>query len=197
MIPYLVDLEVVFNFGEVKEMEELRSLTLSLNNSRQFKPLKALADMISPELYARLLKVKPFEDSLFLEELSYRTRVYVITNLPKVDAKSLLLRSNLDVFVQDVISAEEVGKFLPAREILEFGVRRANSVVGATTFLTASLPYALPSRELGMRVVLLRRNYRVPESLGIIQVPSLGRLAEITAQQRVDGTMGDSALRCT
>ncbi|MEM3347497.1 MAG: HAD family hydrolase [Metallosphaera sp.] len=194
MIAYLVDLDVVFDFSTIKEMAELRKVTVSLSGVRYY-PIEKLMKPILKD-HDLLKEVEPFPDSLYLEDLSYRTRLFLVTDLPKLLAKTLLMKHNLDVFVQDVISSEDANAYLPSKQFFDFSAKRANTVLGVTNFVTSNLEYALPA-SLMMRVTLVRNDTYLPPDINILRKRDLISIAESLAQHKVDSTMGDSALRCT
>ncbi|BBL46836.1 MULTISPECIES: HAD family hydrolase [Metallosphaera] len=192
MIPYLIDVESVFDFSSVKGIDLYHEVASSIP---RYYPPKELANIVLGKL--DLASVKPYQDALFLEELNYRVRIFLVTNLPKLEIKSLLMRHNLDVFVQDVISPEDVNRYLPSQEIFSHATRRANTVLGVMNFVTPRVGFAIKARSLGLKVTLLRNKVTLPQDLGIGFKPDLVALAESVAQHKVDSTMGDSALRCT
>jgi len=149
----------------------------------------------------KLDKLEFFEDSLLLEELNYRARIYVVTNLEKKIVEQFLVKNNLDVFVQDVISAEDIKRYKPSQEFFEYLAKRANTVKGAITLISSSPQDIIVAKSLGLKTYWLNRysmEYPFPANLqpdNIIK--TITTLAESTAQHKVDSSMGDSALRCT
>ncbi|AWR96144.1 HAD family hydrolase [Acidianus sulfidivorans JP7] len=187
MIPYVIDLDSIF---DLSSMEVYRLLTSSL--PKYYPPRDLLRTVIKD---FDVSKFKPFPDSQYLEELSYRTRIYVVTNLPKIEAKSLLLRYNLDVFVQDVISPEDTNRFFPSKDSLLYISKKAHSLLGSITFITPHIDYAILISNL-MRTILIRNTIELPKDIKVEIRKNLIELAEITAQHKVDPGMGDSAIRC-
>lgn len=192
MIPYLIDVESVFDFSSVKGIDLYNEIASSVP---RYYPPKELIKIVIGTL--DLSSVKPYPDALFLEELNYRARIFLITNLPKLETKSLLMKYNLDVFVQDVISPEDVNRYHPSQEMFSHAAKRANTVMGVMNFVTSRVGYAIKARSLGMKVTLLRNQVNLPQDLGIGFKRDLISLAESMAQHKVDSSMGDSALRCT
>ncbi|MBP1358094.1 MAG: HAD hydrolase-like protein [Sulfolobus sp.] len=193
-----------FNFlGTLSKVPDLKVYMESqcvLNTytlSRVYVPFSSL-------LQAKGLKLDRLEmwnDALLLEELSYRARIYVITNLEKNVVAQFLARNNIDVFIQDVISAEEVKRYKPSQEFFELLVRRANTVKGAITVVSSNPHDVLMAKSLGFKAYWLNRyslEFPFPVNLQPDNViKSLSTIVESTAQHKVDSSMGDSALRCT
>ena len=148
-----------------------------------------------------LEKLELFEDALLLEELSYRGRIYIVTNLEKKFVKHFLIKNNLDVFVQDVISAEDIKRYKPSQEFFDYLAKKANTVKGAITLISSNPQDIIVAKSLGLKTYWLNRysvEYLFPANLqpdSIIK--TITALAESTAQHKVDSSMGDSALRCT
>lgn len=142
-----------------------------------------------------------WEDSLFLEELSYRARIYVVTNFPELFVREFLVRNNLDAFIQGVISSERVGVLKPSREFFERASKLANAVPKAVTLVSSNPADVIVAKQFGMKAYWLNRSgsaYPFPQGLAPDRVIStLRSVAEMTAGHKVDSTMGDSALRCT
>ncbi|AKA72993.1 HAD family hydrolase [Saccharolobus solfataricus] len=190
MIPYVIDLDAIFDLSSI---EIYRLLTSSLSNVRYYPPKDLLKTVIND---FDISKFKPFPDSQYLEELNYRARIYVITNLPKIEAKLLLVRYNLDAFIQDVISPEDINRYFPSKEVLVLISRKTNSPLGSITFITPHIDYAILTSNLGMRTILIRNSISLPRDIRVEIRKSLVELAEITAQHKIDSEAGDSALRC-
>ncbi|WP_338598249.1 HAD family hydrolase [Sulfolobus tengchongensis] len=188
MITYLLDLASIF---DLSPLEVYNSITSSL--SRYYPPDK-LVKIVMDNFDIK--NIKPFPDFLYLDELSYRGRILVITNLPKIDVKIQLMRYNIDVFIQDVISPEDTGNYFPSREILTYISKRYNTSLATVAFITPNVEYALFTSSLGIRTILLikNKNSQLPK---VESRRSLKELVEITAQHNVDSLMGDSSLRCT
>ncbi|QKR00592.1 HAD family hydrolase [Metallosphaera tengchongensis] len=194
MNPILLDLDSIIDFSSVQGIQEYRSLTFSLSLVSKYYPVSQLVKEV---LKGSLTEAKPYPDSLTLEELGYRSRILVVTNLPKMEGKRLLMRYNLDAFVQDLVSPEDVNRFFPSKEFLDFSARKLNSVRGIMTLITPHVDQAIVARAQGLRVILLRSKVSLPQDLGIGIRDDLTQVAESLAQHRVDSTMGDSSLRCT
>ncbi|QXJ31153.1 HAD family hydrolase [Saccharolobus shibatae] len=190
MIPYIIDLDAIFDLSSI---EIYRLITSSLSNVRYYPPKDLLKTVIGD---LDISKFKPYPDSQYLEELNYRARIYVVTNLPKIDAKSLLLRHNIDTFVQDVITPEDTNKYFPSKEVLMFISRKANSPLGSITFITPHIDYAIIISNMGVRAILIRNSISLPKDIKVEIRKNLIELVEITAQHKVESGMGDSALRC-
>lgn len=107
------------------------------------------------------------------------------------------MRYNLDVFVQDVISPDDAKSFMPSREFFTYSARRANSLPGIMNFTTTRINLAIHAKLHGLKVTVLREMINLPKDLSINFKPNLIALSESLVQQRVDSTMGDSALRCS
>ncbi|BCU70916.1 HAD family hydrolase [Stygiolobus caldivivus] len=182
-------------------VREIQCVINGYSLSRVYVSYSSILDTAYKEWRDKLIKSPLYEDSLFLEELSYRARIYIVTNLDKMSVKQLLVRNNLDVFVQDVISSEDVKRYKPSREFFEYVSKKVNSPI-PSIMLISSNPYdVLVAKSLNMKAHWLNRKGEVfifpsnlqPDSV----IKSIKSIAESTAQHKVDSSMGDSALRCS
>ncbi|MBB5253779.1 HAD family hydrolase [Sulfurisphaera ohwakuensis] len=181
----------------IKDINELQCVITTYTLAKVYVPYSVLLQAKG----VKLDKLEIYHDSLLLEEISYRARIFIITNLEKKFVKEFLLRNNIDVFVQDVISAEEIKRYKPSPEFFDYLAKRTNSVKGAITIISSNPHDIIVAKSMGFKAYWLNRSnlqYPFPANLQPDNIlKSITSLAESTAQHKVDSSMGDSALRCT
>ncbi|PVU75555.1 hypothetical protein DDW11_02275 [Sulfolobus sp. SCGC AB-777_G06] len=182
-------------------LKETQHVLNAYSLARVYVSYSVILDSLHKEWREKILRSPMYEDALFLEELSYRARLYVVTNLDKMLVKQILVRNNLDVFIQDVISADDVKRYKPSKEFFEYVGKRVNSPL-PSIMLVSSNPYdILVAKSLNMKAHWLNRKgeaFMFPSNLQPDSViKTVKSIAESTAQHKVDSSMGDSALRCT
>ncbi len=133
--------------------------------------------------------VSPHDDIYYLEELSYRGRIYIATNLPKKTAYSILNKFNVDAFISNVISAEEPKAFTNNPNYFNYLVKITNLKTGY--FVTANDFSISVAKSFGLKTIFLDRDGKKSS------INSLKKLVEITSKSYVDSKIGDSALRCS
>ncbi|MBW9140104.1 MAG: HAD family hydrolase [Candidatus Aramenus sp.] len=138
-------------------------------------------DYFDVDLDPRSVRAK--EDAYFLEELSYRGRIFLVTNVKKSTAMRVLARLNLDSFITRVVSAEEVKSFTTSPKFFDYFYKVTNARRG-TYFVTSNKLSLESARKAGLTVVYQEGNV-------------LRKLVEATSKKYVESKMGDSALRCT
>lgn len=181
----------------LSKINELQCILNTYSLAKVYVPFSSLLQAKG----IRIEKLEMFQDALLLEELSYRSRIFVISNFDKRTVKEFLLKNNIDVFVQDVISSEDIKKYKPSAEFFEYLAKKANTVKGGITIVSSNPQDIIVAKSLGFKTYWLNRSsmqYIFPVNLQPDNViKSITSLAERTAQHKVDSTMGDSALRCT
>ncbi|TRM73335.1 HAD family hydrolase [Sulfolobus sp. A20-N-F8] len=133
--------------------------------------------------------VTPYDDIYYLEELSYRGRIYIATNLPKKTAYDILNKFNIDAFISNVISAEEPKAFTNNPNYFNYLLKITNLKTGY--FITANDLSISVAKSFGLKTIFLDRDGKKSS------VNSLKKLVEITSKSYVDSKIGDSALRCS
>ncbi|BFH72266.1 HAD family hydrolase [Sulfurisphaera javensis] len=180
----------------IKQIYDLQCVLNTYTLARVYIPFTALLQSKGIKLDLEL-----FQDALMLEELSYRARIFIITNLEKMFVKQFLIKHNIDVFIQDVISAEEIKRYKPSTEFFEYVTKRTNTVKGAITVVSSNPQDIIVAKSLGFKAYWLNRSsiqFPFPVNLQPDNViKTITYLAESTARHKVDSTMGDSALRCS
>ncbi|BFI76657.1 HAD family hydrolase [Sulfurisphaera ohwakuensis] len=181
----------------MKDINELQCVITTYTLAKVYVPYSVLLQAKG----IKLDKLEIYQDSLLLEEISYRARIFIITNLERKIVKEFLLRNNIDVFVQDVISAEEIKRYKPSPEFFDYLAKRTNSVKGAITIISSNPQDIIVAKSMGFKAYWMNRGnlqYPFPANLQPDNIlKSITSLAESTAQHKVDSSMGDSALRCT
>jgi FMN phosphatase YigB (HAD superfamily) len=135
-------------------------------------------------------KYSPHDDIYYLEELSYKGRVFIATNLSTRKAYEILNRYNVDCFVTRVISAEIPRAFTNNEKFFNYIYNFLNIRKGEAYFITANNFSINVAKAMGMKVVYIDREGKKSS------ITSLRKFLEINSKHYVDEKMGDSALRC-
>ena len=185
----------------LKWYKEFNCLLTSYTLARVYVPSNLIIEPIVKGFKEKILKLQPWEDAYYMEELSYRARIFIVTNLDKMLIKQYLVKYNLDVFVQDVISYNDLRRYKPSKEFFEQASKIANNVLQAIMLISSNPSDILVGKSLGMKTYWLNRRgekYPFPSNLQPDNiVSSIKRIAEMTGEHKVDSSMGDSALRCS
>ncbi|MBP1356939.1 MAG: hypothetical protein JZD40_00375 [Sulfolobus sp.] len=128
--------------------------------------------------------IKPNENIYYLEELSYKGRIFIASNLTLNDTYIILNKYNVDAFITKVVSAEEAKAFTTNANFYKYMKRftNANSV-----FITRAKEVIEVAMNAGFKVILIGNGSRLS---------SLKDLLNHTSNHRIDTTMGDSSIRC-
>lgn len=186
----------VFNFlgtlakiPDFKSYLDLSCVTNTYTLAKVYVPFSSLLQAKG----INLDKLEFFEDSLLLEELSYRARIYVVTNLEKGIVKQFLIKNNINIFVQDVISAEDIKRYKPSQEFFEYLAKRTNTVKGAINLVSSNPQDIIVAKALGLKTYWLNRysvEYLFPANLQPDNiVKTITAIAESTAQHKVESKM--------
>jgi FMN phosphatase YigB (HAD superfamily) len=164
-------------------------------------PYETILESVQKGVTERIAKMPPWDDAFLVEELSYRARIFVVSNFSQKVVKDFLIRNNLDAFVDGVISSGDVMRLKPSREFFEMASKKANVPSQAITLVSSNPFDVLMAKSLRMRAFWLnRRGSTFPFPAGLQPdsiVSNLRVVAEIAAEKKVDSRIGDSALRCT
>ncbi|AHC52626.1 hypothetical protein SUSAZ_09595 [Sulfolobus acidocaldarius SUSAZ] len=136
-------------------------------------------------------------DAYLLEELSYRGRIFIATNVPSKLAYEILNRFNLDSFITRVVSAEDVGVFTTNPKFFEYLYRMTGIQRGTGYFITSNTISINNAKSNQFKVVMIDREGGNSVNLvDVIRVRDLKKIVELTGKSYVDSKIGDSSLRC-
>jgi len=130
------------------------------------------------------------DDIYYLEELSYKGRIFIATNLSTKKAYEILNKYNVDAFITRVISAEDVKVFTNNIKFFEH-LYKITNVKRGTYLITANELSIEAARLTGFRVIYLNREGKKGN------IRSLKEVVEVNSKQYIDGKISDSALRCS
>ena len=184
-----------FNFlGTIAKLSDFKSyldlgcVINTYNLAKVYVPFSSLLQTKG----INLNKLELFDDSLLLEELSYRARIYIVTNLEKMIVKQFLMKNNIDIYIQDIISAEDIKRYKPSQEFFEYLAKRANTVKGAINLVSSNPQDIIVAKSLGLKTYWLNRysvEYLFPANLqpdNIIK--TITSVVESTAQHKVESS---------